>query len=239
MRVLSKTKQLVSRNSLYSEYQPLLSVSNDSIFAYEALMRSEPSINPLTLIDNARVNGKLYELDTACITNAIEGFPAAYLENHYLFINILPSTIIHKDFENFINRLLLIYPKIKNCVVFEISEDLSEEYIWNESLFMHRLSLLKSLEFYIAFDDLSVSKTSLKKMELLAPDYAKLDHTKSRNLSSSLPQQQLVSLFLEYTHEKMKLVLEGIEKEEDFITAKKLGVPLLQGYYISKPSRLA
>ncbi|WP_176400113.1 EAL domain-containing protein [Ureibacillus sinduriensis] len=236
---MSKIKQLISRNSLHSEYQPLLSVNNDSIFAYEALMRSEPHINPLTLIEAARECDNLYELDTACITNAIEGFPIAYLENHYLFINILPSTIIHKDFENYISRLLLLYPKIKSSVVFEISEDVSEEHIWNQRLFMHRLSFLKSLEFYIAFDDLSVSKTSFEKMELLTPDYVKLDHTKSRNLSSSLAQQQLISLFLEYTHENMKLVLEGIEAEEDFITAKKLGVPLLQGYFISKPSRLA
>lgn len=231
--MLTNIKQLISGNSLYSKYQPLMSVNNDSIFAYEALMRTDPHINPLSLIESARASDNLYKLDTVCITNAIQGFPESYFGKHYLFINILPSTIIHADFENYINHLLFNYPRIKNCVVFEISEDISEEHIWNQSLFLHRLSFLKSLEFYIAFDDLSVTKTSLKKMELLTPDFVKLDYTKSQNLSSSIPQQQLVSLFLEYTHEKMKLVLEGIELEEDYVTAKQLGVPLLQGYFIS------
>lgn len=75
-------------------------------------------------------------------------------------------------------------------------------------------------------------------MERLLPDFVKLDYSKGKNLSKSNIKQQLVSLFLDYTNENMKLVLEGIEKKEDLLVAKKLGVPLLQGYYISKPIRL-
>lgn len=223
---------------LYSEYQPLLDSDNDSIFAYEALMRSTPRINPLTMIDDARNKGVLYELDTECITNAIEKYPYSYLKNHFLFLNIFPSTIIHEQFENFIKDLLLKHPQIKEMVVFEINETSIEEYIWGQVVFLKRLAFLKSLGFYIAFDDLAVTRASLKKMEFLAPDFVKLDHTKSKDLSYSIDKQELISLFLEYTHEKMKLVLEGIETQADLQTAKQLGVPLLQGYYISKPKRL-
>ena len=237
--MLLNIKELISRDSLHSEYHPLMNAKTNSIFAYEALMRSTPHVNPLEIFESARVTENLYELDTTCITNAVEGFPDSYLKNHFLFINILPSTIIHDDFQNFINHLLLTFPRIKNCVVFEISEDLSEEQIWKQTLFMSRLSFLKSHNFHLAFDDLSVTKASLKKIELLTPDFVKLDYTKSKNLSSSIPQQQLISLFLEYTDERMKLVLEGIEVAEDLEIAKELGVPLLQGYYISRPTRLS
>lgn len=223
---------------LYSEYQPLMNSTNDSIFAYEALMRSTPRINPLTIIDDARNKGVLYELDTVCITNAIKEYPYPYLKHHYLFINIFPSTIIHNHFEYFIKRLLEIYPNIKEMVVFEINETPIEENIWGQVIFLRRLAFLKSLGFYIAFDDLSVTRASLKKMEILSPDFVKLDHTKSKDLSYSLDKQELVSLFLEFTHEKMKLVLEGIETKADLLAAKRLGVPFLQGYYISKPKRL-
>ncbi|MDQ0215906.1 EAL domain-containing protein (putative c-di-GMP-specific phosphodiesterase class I) [Oikeobacillus pervagus] len=57
-------------------------------------------------------------------------------------------------------------------------------------------------------------------MQNLSPDFVKLDHTKSRNLSNSPIKQVLISLILEFTHEKMQLVLEGIESKVDLSTAK-------------------
>lgn len=236
--MLLSVEEIINVDSLYSEYQPLLDVKNNSIFAYEALMRSTLKINPLAVIETARKAGKLFEVDTTCITNAVEGFPNSYLNKHLLFINILPSTIIHDDFENFITHLLNNFSNIRKRVVFEISEDKDEEYIWCKHIFAERLNFLKSLDFFIAFDDLTISKFSIKKMESYKPNFIKLDHTKSRDLTSSIVQQQLISLFLEYTNEKMKLILEGIEYEEDLLTAKKLGVPFVQGYFISKPKSL-
>lgn len=231
--------KLIKENLLYCEYQPVANSGNISIFAHEALMRSEPRIAPPIIFQHARSNGNLYELDTVCITNAIKEYPCSYLKKQFLFINILPSTIIHAEFEKFIHNLLLNYPHIRGRVVFEINEDVNEGGIWRQELFLRGLSFLKSLGFRIAFDDLPVAKASFEKMEAISPDFIKLDHTKAQGLSHSTDKQQLVSLFLEFTHEKTKLVLEGIETDEDLVTAKRLGVHLLQGYFISKPKRLA
>src|SRR5699024_3162352 len=160
------------------------------IFAYEALMRSSPKINPLTMIKHSRENGILYELDTLCIINAIKGYPFSYLKKFYLFINIFPSTIIHSNFKDFIDKILLLYPKIIGRVVFEINEDSIEEEIWGQEVFLNRLSYLKSLGFGIAFDDLPVAKSSFEKMQTIIPDFVKLDHTKSKGISYSIDKQQ-------------------------------------------------
>ncbi len=229
---------LIKGNLLYCEYQPVAHAGNISIFAHEALMRSKLRIAPPILFQQARVDGYLYELDTICITNAIKEYPHTYLEQQLLFINILPSTIIHEEFENFIHRLLVCYPHIRGRIVFEINEDLNEESIWRLEVFLDGLSLLKSLGFSIAFDDVPVAKTSFEKMDAISPDFIKLDYTKAQGLSYSTVKQQTVSLVLEYTNEKTKLVLEGIETDEDLKTAKRLGVHLLQGYFISRPKLL-
>ena len=76
-------------------------------------------------------------------------------------------------------------------------------------------------------------------MEAISPEFIKLDHTKAQGLSNSTEKQQTIALFLEYTNEKTKLVLEGIETDADLKTAKRLGVHLLQGYFISKPKLLS
>ncbi len=88
---------------MYCEYQPVAHSGNISIFAHEALMRSKPRIAPPILFQHARSNGDLYELDTVCIKNAIKEYPHSYIKKQFLFINILPSTIIHAEFEYFIS----------------------------------------------------------------------------------------------------------------------------------------
>ena len=231
--------KLIKENLLYCEYQPVANSGNISIFAHEALMRSKPRIAPPILFQHARSNGDLYELDTVCIKNAIKEYPHSYIKKQFLFINILPSTIIHAEFEYFIHELLHNYPHIRGRVVFEINEDANEEGIWSQKVFLEGLSFLKSLGFSIAFDDLPVAKSSFEKMAAISPDYIKLDHTKAQGLSNSTAKQQMISLFLEFTNEKTKLVLEGIETDEDLLTAKRLGVHLLQGYFISKPKLLS
>ena len=231
--------KLIKENLLYCEYQPVANSGNTSIFAYEALMRSKHTNSTPYYISTCPNHGNLYALDTVCITNAIKEYPHTYLEQQFLFINILPSTIVHDEFENFIHNLLVNYPHIRGRIVFEINEDSNEEGIWRQKVFLEGLSLLKSLGFSIAFDDLPVAKTSFEKMEAISPDFIKLDHTKAQGLSCSTEKQQTISLFLEYTNEKTKLVLEGIETDADLMTAKRLGVHLLQGYFISRPKLLS
>ena len=181
--------KLIKENLLYCEYQPVANSGNISIFAYEALMRSKPRIAPPIIFQHARSNGNLYELDTVCITNAIKEYPHIYLKQQFLFINILPSTIVHDEFENFIHNLLVNYPHIRGRIVFEINEDSNEEGIWRQEVFLEGLSFLKSLGFSIAFDDLPVAKTSFDKMEAISPEFIKLDHTKAQGLSNSTEKQ--------------------------------------------------
>lgn len=231
------TKKLIKEKLLYCEYQPLTDLQ-DATFAFEALMRSNPRINPLTIINDARSQGILYELDTLCINNAIGEFPTSHLEKYFLFVNIFPSTIIHQDFQKFIQNLISSYPHINKRFVFEINEDKAEESLLNLPIFLERLMYLKSVGVRIAFDDIPITRSSFELMEKFVPHFVKLDHTRSKDLAHSIEKQQLISLVLDYTDENVELVLEGIETEADLLIAKDLGVPLFQGYYISKPLRL-
>lgn len=224
--------------TLYSEYQPLISSKDNQIFAYEALMRSQPKISPLSLIKHARNQGVLYDLDMECIKNAIVEYPLSFFCKYYLFINIFPSTIVHSDFRRFIIGILRKYSYIRGRIVFEINEDILDDHIWTRIEFLRGLQELKSYGFQIAFDDMPIVHSSFLKISSLTPDFVKLDHTNANKLSQSLDKQKLISLFLEYTNEKIGLVLEGIETEQDLLTAKELGVPFLQGYYISRPKCL-
>lgn len=237
--MLKNISSFIHDKQLYSVYQPLMDTSNQSTFGYEALMRSSKKESPLMMLDEARKLGYLFELDTVSFMNALKGFPKSYFERYYLFINVLPSTLIHPDFERFIYSFLeendYVNPK---RIILEINEDLAEQSLWEMDAFIKRVNFLKSLGFDIALDDLSITKGTYNKLKKMGPSYVKLDHTRSKDLSRSKDKQELIAFLLELMKDQRKLVLEGIETEEDLMTAKNLGVPLLQGYYISKPEKL-
>ncbi|MBS4174241.1 EAL domain-containing protein [Bacillus sp. FJAT-49736] len=231
-------QRLIKDRLFYNEFQPLWNTSKDTIFAYEAFIRTKPFMDPLMLFDVARNMGLLYKLDTASISNAIKEYPYGHLDKYLLFVNVFPSTIIHPDFPEFIDGLLRIYEEIKSKVVFEINEDPAEEHYWEEPSFRNRLSFLRDSGFLIAYDDLTYTSSSIRKIRQYVPDFTKLDRSCSQNLSDSLEKQKHVGYFVSNSFKEMVVVLEGIETNDDFLTAKQLGVPLLQGYFIAKPHRL-
>lgn len=115
---LLNVKGLIRSGKIFSVYQPLLSTKNDSIFAYEALMRTSPKMNPVTIFKHARKSGDLYQLDTHCILNAMKYFPKSFFKKYFLFINIFPSTIAHEKFDIFLDNLLSEYSKFITNIVF-------------------------------------------------------------------------------------------------------------------------
>ncbi|MEK5389812.1 EAL domain-containing protein [Margalitia sp. FSL K6-0131] len=229
---------LIKDRLFYNEFQPLWNTSENTIFAYEAFIRTNPFTDPLELFYQARNMGVLYELDTASISNAVKEYPYGHLDKYLLFVNVFPSTIIHPDFPAFINGLLRNYEEIKHRVVFEINEDPAEDHYWEEPHFKNRLSFLRDKGFFIAYDDLTYTQSSIRKIHHYVPDFTKLDRSCSQNLADSLEKQEHVEYFVSDTFKEMVVVLEGIETNDDLVVAKQLGVPLLQGYFIAKPHRL-
>ncbi|PLR75943.1 diguanylate phosphodiesterase [Bacillus sp. V3-13] len=233
MNDLNYITALLEKRSFFSEYQPLWNTETNSIFAYEAFFRIEDGTSPLVIFQDARDAGLLYELDTASIQNAIKNYP--FFKKYFLFVNVFPSSLIHDKFPMFIKGLMNRFPEIKGEIIFEINEAALEEDCWNKDIFSDRLEFLRSSGFQIAFDDLPITELSLTKIRRHEPEFVKLDHTYSIQLSESLVKQQSIEYLLSYINRKNMLVLEGIETAEDLLVARNLGVPLLQGYYIAKP----
>ncbi|WP_409291600.1 EAL domain-containing protein [Peribacillus sp. SCS-37] len=229
---------LVREQSFFHEYQPLWNTKFKKVFAYEALLRTDPRINPVFIFKQGREIGALYDFDTASISKSIKKYPDSYWDKFFLFVNIFPSTIIHPKFTEFIKGLVSEYPIIKGRVIFEINEDPIESKLWNEEGFINGLLFLKSMKLMIALDDLSFSSNALEKIIQIKPHFAKLDRTCSENLAKSLEKQTDIESFLAISDNLSVVVLEGIENKEDYVTACNLGVLAVQGYYISKPQRL-
>jgi EAL domain-containing protein (putative c-di-GMP-specific phosphodiesterase class I) len=233
-------RKIIETQQIEHVYQPLWNLNEWSVFGYEALLRITSSMpeNIEGIFIMAREQGMLYELDTFSIEGAVKNFPIYLLEKELLFINIFPSTLIHEDFEYFVETLTLKFPDIQGKIVFELNETIKEEQLWNIPMLKERIKMLRKYRFLVALDDVGKGVGTLQKMIEFEPDFIKLDRYFSVDLSTSKEKQKIISLMNEYCQNGIGLVLEGIEKDKDLAIAKFLNVPIVQGYLLGRPEKI-
>ncbi|MDR4886278.1 EAL domain-containing protein [Fredinandcohnia sp. QZ13] len=223
---------------IYHHFQPVFNLTDKKTFGFEALLRTGDNNSPENIFQNAKVNGLLYELDLLSIEKAIVTYSSTgyTIEEGKLFLNILPSTILHDTFLEFIMTIVRKNYLFKQEIILEISES---EFVEQYETFRERIYLLKELGFRIAIDDYGKGYSDIKNILELEPHYLKLDRYFSKNLALSSKKQELIS-FIKNFCEKYgcNIILEGIERKTDLETAYNLGVQYAQGYLLSKPIKL-
>lgn len=228
------------QESHYPVFQPLVHLSSGNIFGYEALLRSTAAASPEALFREARLEDRLYELDTQSIHHAISSYFAKGKEpggSPLLFMNVFPSTLLNPACFEFLHRLVLDYGLVSQQVVLEINEANEEDKMWDIPLLGQTIHELRQYGFLIALDDVGSGAASLKKIVEYEPDIIKLDRYFGMQLAAHPAKQKLVSLFVDFCRGHMQLVLEGMENQEDLLVAQQLGVPIGQGFLLGRPER--
>lgn len=215
---------------IYHYFQEIHSFDKNNVIGYEALLRTSDSIDPESYFMTAKNEKHLFDTDTYSIRKAITAFP--FHNDTLLFVNVLPSTVIDNRFRSFINRLTTEVSFPISRVVFEITECMD---IANQHVMAVACNFLRELGFLIALDDVDKGSGSLQHIVVLQPDYIKLDKFFAKELSTSLNKQRMIQSLLAYCQSDIKLVLEGIEQQEDLHIAKEIGVEIGQGFLLGKP----
>ncbi|MUK89043.1 EAL domain-containing protein [Ornithinibacillus sp. L9] len=230
----SENDNLFNDKKFYHAVQPIIRASTKNVFGYEALLRSTDLHNPEEIFEHYKENDLLFHLDMSSIMEACKGLKdIPNRKDSYLFINIFPSTLINPDFLKQLHRLHSINKP--SSIVFEINEDGKET---NFSEIKHVVGELKHLGYLIALDDVGKGESSFKALLELEPNIVKIDRAYAKNLTETTKKQTMIQLIMQLFGNDVPVILEGIETEDDFLTAKELGVPLMQGYYFGRPNQL-
>jgi EAL domain-containing protein (putative c-di-GMP-specific phosphodiesterase class I) len=219
-------------DALWVAYQPIVSVSDRSVFGYEALMRSAHGAlpGPQHLLEAAE---RLHALDTLgrlIRERAVEPFAAAPAST-LLFINLHPKDLMDPELADPGSPLAAIADR----VVLEVTERSS---LGGLDDVQARVAELRKLGFRIAIDDLGAGYAGLTSFALLEPEIVKIDMTLTRGIDKSAVKQKLVSSLTGLCREmNMTIVTEGVETAAERDTLVGLGCDLLQGYLFAKPGR--
>ncbi|MBI1811658.1 MAG: GGDEF domain-containing protein, partial [Nitrospirae bacterium] len=89
----------------------------------------------------------------------------------------------------------------------------------------------------IAIDDFGAGYGGLKMLSMIEPDFVKIDRYFISNIDKATVKFNLVDSMASACHRLgIKVIAEGIEQEEELKTVMNMGIALLQGYYLHKPS---
>ncbi len=236
-----RNESRIAQHDFYHLFQPVYHLSTAKTLGHEALIRSKSNISPDQLFQAASRQRRLYEMDTLSIDWAISAYFSSRPtteRSELLFINIFPSTMAVDAFPAFVDTIIDKYPSVSNRVVFEINESLSEKEVWNNGSFRKSAAYLRELGFLIALDDVGEGASTLKNIVLISPDFIKLDRFFSQELFACKKKQKIIRLFTDYCKDECRLILEGIEEQDDLLLAQTLGVTLGQGFLLGKPQSL-
>jgi EAL domain-containing protein (putative c-di-GMP-specific phosphodiesterase class I) len=217
-------------DTLTIAYQPIVSWSERSVFAHEALLRSgEPSLpHPCAVLDAAERLGRVHDLGRAVRAKAGEPFGEGS-DAGLLFVNLHPDDLLDEQLFATDGPLAAIASR----VVLEITERAS---LHGMTDVRGRVASLRKMGFRIAIDDLGAGYAGLTSFALLEPDMAKLDMALVRDLYREPTKQTLVRTMISMCKELgITVIAEGIESPEEREELTRAGCDLMQGFLFAKP----
>jgi EAL domain-containing protein (putative c-di-GMP-specific phosphodiesterase class I) len=218
--------------TLWMAYQPIVRVSDRSLFGYEALLRSEePALpHPGAVLDAAERLGRLDDLGRAVRAAACAPLSTAPGEAT-LFVNLHSQDLMD-------DALLSSKSPLSVCakrVVLEITERASLDAVKDVR---SKLTDLRRMGFRIAIDDLGAGYAGLTSFATLEPEFVKLDMSLVRDVDRSHTKEKLVRSMTSLCKELgMMVVAEGVETTQERDLLAVLGCDFFQGYLFARPGR--
>jgi len=217
--------------AVYVDYHPIVVTDTREIFGYEALARGvmRSLRSPEVMFDVAAEADLVWELSRLCRTRAIEGIETRLQPNELLFLNVDPHDFSDPAFDE--NEV-----KYPDRVVIEITERTA---IKDYPKFRERLRLFRERGFRFAVDDAGSGYAGLGSIANLEPDFIKLDISLINAIDTNFIKQNLVATMVKFANDHgAKVVAEGVERAEEFKAVQDLGVHLVQGFFLHRPSHL-
>ena len=212
-------------------FQPIVEVSTRSIFAYEALLRTDEEAlrRPDIFIATAERLDKIQLLGRTVRAKVAARAPEAP-EGVLLFVNVHGLELTDEDLFAASAPLSQLAPK----VIIEITERTGLDPAAGPA----RVAMLRRLGYRIAVDDLGAGYAALGALATLEPEIVKLDMSLIRDLDRHATKRRIVTAITALCHEMgSRVVGEGVETEAERTACIDSGIDLLQGYLFARPAK--
>jgi EAL domain-containing protein (putative c-di-GMP-specific phosphodiesterase class I)/GGDEF domain-containing protein len=227
-RKVADLKETIREGAVYIVYHPIVVTETKEIYGYEALARGQHRglRSPEVLFGVAEEANLIWELSRLCRRKAIEGIETNLRPDQFLFINIDPHDFRDPTFRYLDEDELNV--SHRGQIVLEITERTA---ITDYPTFQGYLKEFRERGFRFAVDDAGSGYAGLGSIANLEPDFIKLDISLISGIDANFMKQNLVETMVQFANDHgIKVIAEGVEREEEYQTVKQIGVHFTQGF---------
>lgn len=232
-RKVADLQETLREGLVYIVYHPIVVTATREVYGYEALARGKQRAlrSPEVLFGVAEEANLIWELSRLCRRRAIEGLDAQLEPGQLLFLNIDPHDFRDPSFRYLdLDELGGADPR---RIVLEITERTA---ITDYPKFQGYLKEFRERGFRFAVDDAGSGYAGLGSIANLEPDFIKLDISLISGIDANFMKQNLVETMVSFANDHgIQVIAEGVEREDEYETVKRLGVHLTQGFLFHKP----
>lgn len=212
-------------------FQPIIDLSNKTIFAHEALVRGPNGEGALSVLNQVTNN---YKFDQACRVKAVKTASEINLEG-YLSINFMPNAVYKPEL-----CIQTTFDAAKKYnfdtkkIIFEFTE---QELMEDVKHISNIMKAYNEMGFKTALDDFGAGYAGLNFIADCEVDFIKIDMGLIRDIDKCKSRQAIVKAVTRMCEElNITIIAEGIETKEERDVLKNFGIRLFQGYLFCKPS---
>ncbi|WP_432563422.1 EAL domain-containing protein [Kineococcus sp. SYSU DK003] len=204
---------------------PVVDVAAGRVAGYEVLSRFPSAVPVEEWFRAARALGREADLDRVVLTGALARLQALP-PGTFLTVNAGPTSLADEDL-----MALLTAQDLTGVVV-----ELTEHDDCDPRDLVAPLARLRARGALVALDDVGTGHSGLLRMAVVRPEILKIDLQLVRNLHQDPVKRSLVQFLGECAGRlDAWIIAEGVETVAELDVLRGMGVPLVQGFLLSRP----
>ena len=230
---------LALQTELFVPYlQGVYETNTRTLSHYEVLIRMRetpdtPLIPPAQFIPIAEQSGQILAIDRWVLTQSVK-ILTSHPDIPALAVNLSGRSLDDITLIDFIAKLLAHYQLDHTRLMFEITETAALSDLRDAQRTIQALRLMGCS---VSLDDFGTGFASFAYLKYLDADILKIDGLFVRNICDEPDNRIFIQAIVDVAHGLgKKTVAECVETVEIYDILKQLGVDMVQGYYLHRPS---
>lgn len=238
--LLGAMHEAIDKKEFFIELQPQIDLKENRVYGAEALVRwNHPTmgrISPAEFIPLFEENGFITKLDVFVWNEAaktIRRLEESNIYNGTISVNVSQIDIMCMDVAGVFKKIAEENGISPSKLHVEITESAC---VNNRTVLINTLEKLRDAGFVVEIDDFGSGYSSLNALMKIPFDVVKLDMMFMKEGANGSKNDVILRAMSEMIHDlRAKIIVEGVETDENVLSAIHFNGDAAQGYHYSKP----
>ena len=242
LEIENDLRQAIAERQFFLEYQPIVSLHNETLQGFEALLRwyhpTKGIIYPDRFLGVAEETGLITPIGKLVLHQAgrqMSAWQSKYASANQLnvSVNLSSQQLQDADFIKIVDEVLAVNNLAGECLHLEINETMLLD---SKSNIFSLFQQLKSRGIKLNIDDFGTGYLSLQYLKRFPIDALKIDRSFTSKMLGDREDFEIVRMIVNLAKTlKIGIIAEGIENFKQLKVLKTMNCELGQGYLFAQP----